>query len=354
MDMFKIKQNPRYVFGILVLAAVTAWPACRKNPASQREVWAEVDGSPIYRDQVEKQFQGQVQPGADSGNDIQALIFKLNVLNELINNQILSDHASHARIPVSESEVDTELAKFQAAYTPDEFQRKLREQGLQLSELREQIRKNLVISKLINKEIESKITVTDAEIADFFQRNRASFNVPERQYHLAQIQVTPTKDPEVRNLKNDDAATPAEAERKIQALYARLRNGDDFGTVAQEYSEDPKTSAGGGDMGFISASQLDTNPQLKQTVASLKAGEISGIIHTPSGYHVVKLLGVEEPGQRQLTDPAVQSGIRQNLTSQKEQLLKAAYLEDLRNRAKVVNYLAGKVVAAAANPASVK
>lgn len=337
-----------------MLAAIAQWPACHRTAPSQREVWAEVDGRPIYRDQVEKQYRSQVQPGSEAGNEIQALTFKLNILNELINNQILSDHASHARIPVTESEVDTKLAEFQAAYTPDEFQRKLREQGLQLSELREQIRQNLVLTKLINKEIESRVTVTDAEITDFFEHNRASFNVPERQYHLAQILVTPTKDPQVRNLKNDDAATPAEAERKIQALYAKLRNGEDFATVAQEYSEDPKTSAGGGDMGFYPASALETNPALKQTVASLKVGQLSEIIRTQTGFHVVKLLGIEEPGQRQLSDPAVQSGIRQNLTNQKEQLLKAAYLEDLRNRAKVVNYLAAKIVAAGGNPASVK
>ena len=55
----------------------------------------------------------------------------------------------------------------------------------------------------------------------------------------------------MRNLKNDDAKTPAEAERKIQALYARLRAGDDFAAVAQEYSEDPRTASGGGDMGYI-------------------------------------------------------------------------------------------------------
>ena len=352
--MLRPNQHSRCFGAIVVLAAIAQLPACKRNPPSQREVWAEVDGRPIYRDRVEKQYQSQVQPGSEAGNEIQALTFKLNILNELINNQILADHASHARIPVSDSEVDTKLAEFQAAYTPEEFQRKLREQGMELSELRDQIRQTVTITKLINKEIESRITVTDAEIADFYAHNKASFNVPERQYHLAQIQVTPVKDPQVRNLKNDDAATPAEAERKIQALYAGLRNGDDFATVAQEYSEDPKTSAGGGDMGFIPASALDTNPQLKQTVTSLKVGQMSDIIRTPVGYHVVKLLGVEEPGQRQLSDPSIQSAIRQNLTNQKEQLLKAAYIEDLRNRAKVVNHLAEKVVAAGGNPSVVK
>jgi len=352
--MLKLNTHSRCFCAVVVLAAIAQLPACKRNPPSQREVWAEVDGRPIYRDRVEKQYQSQVQPGSEAGNEIQALTFKLNILNELINNQILADHASHARIPVSDSEVDTKLAEFQAAYTPEEFQRKLREQGMELSEFRDEIRHNITITKLINKEIESRITVTDAEIADFYAHNKASFNVPERQYHLAQIQVTPVKDAQVRNLKNDDATTPAEAQRKIQALYARLRNGDDFATVAQEYSEDPKTAAGGGDMGFIPASALDTNPQLKQTVISLKVGEMSDIIPTPTGFHIVKLLGIEEPGQRQLSDPSIQSAIRQNLTNQKEQLMKAAYIEDLRNRAKVVNHLAEKVVAAGGNPSGVK
>ena len=221
---------------------------------------------------------------------------------------------------------------------------------MEMSELRDEIRENLTIEKLINKEITSRVAVTDAEISDFYQHNASSFNVPETQYHLAQIQVTPTKDAQVRNLRNDDASTPAAAQRKIQALYSSLRNGEDFAKLAQEYSEDPRTSVGGGDMGFVPASSLATNPQLRAAVSSLKVGQISGIIRTPTGFHIIKLLAIERPGQRQLSDPTVQSAIRHNLSNEKEQLLKAAYLEDLRNRAKVVNHLAEKIVVAGGNP----
>ncbi len=349
-----ISRCGRAVLAVLVLAELALMPACKPKATSQREVWAEVDGRPIYRDQVEKQYRGQAAAGSDASSQAQALTFKLNILNELINNQILVDHASHARISVAETEVDSKLAELQVAFTPDEFQRKLREQGMELSEVREEIRENLVINKLINKEIIARIAVTDAEISDFYQHNVASFNVPETRYHLAQIQVTPTPDAQVRNLKNDDASTPAAAERKIQALYARLRNGDDFATVAQQYSEDPRTSVGGGDMGFIPASSLAGSPQLKESVSSLKVGQISGIIRSAAGFHIIKLMAVEAPGQRQLSDPAVLSAIRRNLTNEKEQLLKAAYIEDLRNRAKVVNNLAQKVITAGGNPAGVQ
>jgi peptidyl-prolyl cis-trans isomerase SurA len=207
---------------------------------------------------------------------------------------------------------------------------------------------------LITKEIVSRVAVTDREIAEYFARNQATFNVPETQYHLAQIAVTPVAEAQVRNTKNDDAKNPQVAERKITVLYARLRAGEDFATVAQEYSEDVRTASGGGDMGFIPVSALASNPPLRQAIATLKVGDITGILRTPDGYHILKLMGREETGQRDLSNPQVASAIRQTLMNEREQLLKAAYLEDLRNRAKVRNYLAEKIVAAGANAPQVK
>ncbi len=219
---------------------------------------------------------------------------------------------------------------------------------------RKEVRRNIIITKLLNKEIVSKIKVTDADIAAYYEHNEANFNVPETEYHLAQIQVTPTADPEVRNLKNDDAKTPAAAERKIQALYARLRAGEDFATVAQEYSEDPRTASGGGDMGFVPASALNSSPPLRQAVASLQPNQFTGIIHLSSGYHIIKLLGKEDAGKHTLSELRVQNAIRQTLRNEREQLLKAAYIETLRNRAKVVNYLAEQIVKGQLSPSSSK
>ena len=317
-------------------------------------MWAEVDGKPILRDQVERYFRSRSRGGAEMTSPEQALSFKLNILGELINNQILVAHAERARITVSEPELETKVKELESPYTKEEFQAKLVEQGLDATSLRDEVRQSLIINKLINKEIVSRVAVTDQEISAYYERNKSTFNVPETQWHLAQIAVTPVAEAQVRNTKSDDARNPQAAERKIQALYARLRAGEDFSTVAQEYSEDPRTAAGGGDMGFIAASSLDANPQLKQVVLSLSPGQISGVIQSRDGFHILKLLGKEQAGQRQLSDPQVQSSIRQALTNEREQLLRAAYLEDLRNRAKVVNYLAQKIQGGVANPALIK
>ena len=343
------KLNRSHAFinasALALLAGLTLLPGCGTHKgAPGHEVWAEVDGQPIYREQVERLYRGRTAQGTDAATPEEAASFKLNVLNELINNQILVLHASHSRITVSEAEIDSKVAELKTPYTPEEFQKKLQEQGLDNEALRKQIGEGIILTKLINKDIIAHIDVTDAEIASYYQKNKANFNVSETTYHIAQIQVTPRPDAEIRNLKNDDAKTPAAAEHKIQALYEGLVGGKDFATVAQEYSEDPSTAAGGGDMGFIPASGL--NAALKQVVNSLKVGQISPVIRSNIGFHIFKLLGVEEAGQHTLTDLRVQSAIRQTLRNEKEQLLKAAYIEMLRNRSKVVNHLAEEVVKA--------
>jgi peptidyl-prolyl cis-trans isomerase SurA len=338
----------------MVLAGFAALTSCQRKNASNRELVAKVDGQPVFLDQVERVYRSRQGAGSDTNSPEEALSFKLNVLDELINNQILVDHASHAGLTVSEAEVDNKVAELQSPYSAEEFRKRLRDQGLEMEDLRKEVRRNIIITKLINKEIISNIKVSDADIAAYYERNKANFNVPETAYHLAQIEVTPVADAEVRNLKNDDAKTPAAAERKIQALYARLRAGDDFATVAQEYSEDPRTASGGGDMGFIPASALDSTPQLKQAVTSLQVNQFTGIIRTSSGYHIIKLLGKEPAARHTLSELRVQNAIRQTLRNEREQLLKAAYIETLRNRAKVENYLAEQIVKGQLTPSSAK
>jgi len=352
-----MKTHHRFPFYTARAPALGLWiavlllPGCAQKPAPGHQVWAEVDDQPIYREEVERLYKGRTAQGAEAAaTSEEAVSFKLNILNELINNQILVTHASHSRITASEAEVDAKVAELKSPYSKDEFEKKLQEQGLDTDALRQQVRESTIITKLINKEIISHIDVTDAEIAAYYEKNKANFNVTETTYHLAQILVTPVADPEIRNLKNDDAKTPADAERKIQALAARLQSGEDFATVAQNYSEDPRTAAGGGDMGFVPLSALNSSAPLKQMVTSLKVGQLSPILRSSQGFHIFKLLGVEEAGQHTLADLRVQSAIRQTLRNEKEQLLKAAYIESLRNRAKVVNHFAEEIVKAGGVP----
>ena len=181
-------------------------------------------------------------------------------------------------------------------------------------------------------------------IRQFFESNRAQFNVPETRYRVAQIVVTPVRDRQVRNRANDDATTPEEAQRKVQMLMSRLKEGADFATLAAEHSEDPQTAPQGGALGFIPVSALSqVAPELRKAVVNAKPGNVS-VIPSAGGYTLVLLVGREEAGQRDLSTPGVKEGIQGALRERKEQLLSAAYLANARNDAKVVNYLARQVI----------
>jgi peptidyl-prolyl cis-trans isomerase SurA len=334
----------------LVLAGVVWWPACSLHRRGNREVWARVDGKPIYRDEVESYCRARLKNRGDWRSPQQELTFKLSILNELINHRILLDRAAAARITVTEAEVDDRWKQVHTPYSNEEFAKRLQQQGLTEENLRRQLRDDLVIEKLLRREVTARVTVTPGEIAAYYHRNQASFDVPETQYHVAQILVTPAADRPVQNLKRSDAASPSQALRKIRMIHQQLRRGADFAALAEEYSEDPHTVSGGGDMGFIPASALASDPAIGRAVAGLKVGECSGIIRDRHGdFHILKLLGRVDAGQRRLEDPQVQATIRRNLQNEKEQLLKAAYIESLRNQATVKDYLADEIVAAHAD-----
>jgi peptidyl-prolyl cis-trans isomerase SurA len=339
------------VSGALAMVAWSCSSFYHDSPASH--VWARVNGTPIYESQVEALYR-HAATLPDPGKGEQGLSFKLNILNELIDHQLLLQRAAAEQIKVSDAQVDARLEQLRDPDPTKDFERRLESQGLTLAELRTQVRQGLVIQKLIEQEISSRITVSKAEIANYYTRDIADFRVPEPEYHLAQILVTPVADPRVHNLMGDDAKTEQAAERKIRALYAQLRSGEDFAKVAEEYSEDPRTAPGGGDMGFISATALASYPQIQRALRFLKPGHFSSVIHTQNGFCIIKLLGTVPAGQRSLSDPEVQRSIRKTLLDEKEEVLKAAYVEELRNRAHIVDKFAQEIVKTAGSAQGVE
>jgi peptidyl-prolyl cis-trans isomerase SurA len=335
--------------GAFVLAAVlTMAYGCQKPSQPAEGVWGVVDGKDITRAEVDKFYRTQLNPDAPEPSQDEALSLKLNILDELINNQILLEKAKKLGLEAADGEVEDKFTEFKSPYTEDEFQRQLKARGYTVNDLRSDIRQQISIQKVINREVVAKITVTDEDVQDFYNQNRGQFNVSEPQYRLAQIVITPHKDPQLRNRKNDDATTDAEARRKAAALEQQLSTGADFSQVAMDYSEDPASSGSGGDLGYVPESSLSqSDPALKKAVLSLKPGQISGVITLRDSYRILKLVAKEAPGQRELSDPAVQQSIRDNIRNRKEQLLRAAYVAIARNDSKVNNYLAQQIVESA-------
>ncbi len=330
--------------------ASSMFSACRGQRANHREVWAEVNGHPIYRDEVEGYYRRRLAGGQETVSRAQALNLKLNLLNELIDNELLLERARKLAIVVPEAEVDHEIANLSSPYSAADFQKKLSDEGLTPASLREQVRQNLLVEKLLQRDVTGRLVISQADVEAYYRDHAGQFRVPETRYHLAQILVTVGRDTSLHNPKQSDAVGREAAERKVRMIEQQLRAGQDFAKLAAEYSEDPATVSGGGDMGFVPASSIASDPQLRLTVNAMRVGQLSGIVRDEKGdYHILKLLGREDAGQRPLSDPSVQKTIHDTLTTEREQVLKAAYLEDLRNHAKVIDELASHIVEAAGN-----
>jgi peptidyl-prolyl cis-trans isomerase SurA len=318
---------------------------CRKTPPAN--VAATVNGRPITYADVDKQFQMQFAGAQDRPNDDQVAIQKLEIVRGLIDNEILLQRAEKLSLMATDADVEARFNELKAPYTKEEFQRQLDMRKISVDDMKAQIRRDLSVNKLLNKDIASNITITDKEIADFYAANKDSFNLAEPQVRLAQIVVTPGMDAQpLRNLKNDNATNEEAAKQKIATLEARLRQGEDFDMLARNFSEDPNSAPNGGDLGFIPESNLEkADPELRKYLAMLQPGQTSRVIRMQQDYRILKVISREPSGQRDLNDPKVQQSIREQLMNRKDQLLRAAYYEVARNEAEVVNHYAASITA---------
>jgi peptidyl-prolyl cis-trans isomerase SurA len=262
----------------------------------------------------------------------------------MILSEVEQQQAAKLNLTASDEDVNAKLTEIKAPYTEDQFYNLLKQRNMSLDDLKREIRRQLTETKLINKEIESKINVTDAQIAAFYTAHKSEFDLIEPRYHLAQIIVTTMPTPPNGNMPGKPGGE-AEARRRIDAAHSQLVSGVDFATVAASISEDPNTAANGGDMGFATESQLKADPAVYAAISNLKPGQFTDVIpeydtgHKVAAFAIYRLLQRDSAGQRELNDPRVQQAIH----SQK-QLLQTAYLETLQDSARVSNYLAEEIL----------
>ena len=344
----KFRWTAVLIAGLLAAVLING---CKKAESGSDSV-AKVNGKKIMRSEVEKYYRNSLTPGAPEPEHEQADSQRLGILRQLIDDEITMQRAEKLSLLATDEEVEAKFSEFKAPYTQEQFEKRLKEKNLTAEDLKRDLRRNLSREKVLNKEITSKITVTDSDVTNYYNTHKSEFNLIEPQYHLAQIVVTTMPGPQSVNLKNSKAQNEPDARRKIQEIVNRLDSGEDFATVAMNYSEQPDTSGNGGDMGFLPESALKSDRAAYEHISKLKPGQYTAVSpysdpptsNHVGGFRIIKLLGREPAGQRDLNDPRVQEAIRQQLHERREQLLKAAYYENLRDEAKVENYLAQEIV----------
>src|SRR5262245_7242556 len=187
---------------VIALVALCLGMSCREAnktppaPAISPNAWAVVDGREISRSDVDKAYQ-RTRDVSQPVSEEETLAAKLSLLDDLILQDILLAKARTLNLDVAQTDLDTAYNNAKKNMTDEAFQQELTRRGLNVADMREGLRRELITQKLIAQEVGSKVTVTDQEVADAFNTNRTQFNVAEESYRLAQIVVTPVREPQV-------------------------------------------------------------------------------------------------------------------------------------------------------------
>lgn len=266
----------------------------------------------VARNELQMRRQSQGAPISDTQlNDM-----KSNILEGMINEELLYQKAEEQGISASESEVEEQIEQYKGQYGEEGFASALANAGMNEDQLRSEISRSLTIQKLLEEEVTSGIEVTDEEVREFYEENTEMFE--ESQSVKASHILIDTRDAETEEEKE-------EARARAEELLEELEGGADFAELAREYSEGPSAQNGGSLPQF---SRGEMVPPFEEAAFALEAGEISDVVETRFGFHIIK---VEEKSAGGATPyEEVKPQIAQYLEQQRQQEAVQAYLDELK------------------------
>jgi len=244
--------------------------------------------------------------GASSLSENQLSVLHRDVLNELVDEKLMLDRARKLGLTISDDELQRHIEAIRQDYSKETFDRLFTGGAFDYKVWSEEMRKRLLLEKLIMQEVNEKVSVTDNEVLAFLNQHVTDGGVSEERIHLSQI-VLQDKD-------------------QAQAALRRLKDGEDFAALAEEISAGPEAQKGG-DMGFFSRGVLPET--FDNVIFTLQPGKISDVIETPYGYHIFKVILKEKGGKKRMTEE--KEYIRETLKREKEDRQYNKWLEELRS-----------------------
>lgn len=288
-------------------------------PAKLPAVVARINGSDLTRDELERAIRAaETQAGQVVPPQFRDQVYR-RVLDRLIDFHLLLQESRTREMVVDDAEVDAEIARIRDGYpTVEAFEQQLRDWNSSVDALGEETRKDLLITKTVETELVSTVALEDEAIRAFYHQHPGQFTGTEAMQasHIL-----------VGTSSNADSAARDQARGAAAALRERATaTGADFAALAREHSTDEGTAANGGDLGLIERGQ--TVPPFEAALFALEPGEISDVVESPFGYHVIQAGERQEGGLVPFEQASQQ--IRGILVQQERQLLMSAFLARLR------------------------
>jgi len=306
------KQSRSRWFEAVALAAIAAGglafvlsaAAPRADAETIDGVVASVDGDPITSHDV-KVYSASNSASAANGALTAPTADPDAVLKAIIQDRMLKSEASNYADKVGDDEVDRYIANLEQNnhVTDAQLRAQLQAQGVSYDEFRSRMREQVEAMTMIDKEVRQKIVVPDSEINAYYQAHLSDFTISSEKYQLAQILIAVPKD-----------ATPqqiADLQAKAVAIRKQAAKGADFGALALQYSDDDSKTKGG-ELGEFSPSDLNDN--VAAGIKNLKDGQVSGVIRTKYGFHIIKVETHQVPGVEPLS--AVREQVRGRIQSE--------------------------------------
>ena len=339
-------MNTRSLLAV-ALAVLCTTAACRKNPAEQTasaqtpaaqkpaepppppkpmpeqlpDVLARVNGQPVTKIDFERLVKnmeaGQGPIPAEKRDEVLR-----GALDRLITYTVMKQEAAARKLTVADTEVDAQIAEMRKQFPGDaEFNKALAARNTTVEQLKADARVEMTLNKMMEAEVAAAGPATEADAKDFYDKNPDKFKQPES-VRASHILVSTGE-------KADDAKKKA-ARAKIDGLLKRAKGGEDFAALAKANSDDGSASQGG-DLGFFQKGRMV--PEFDQAAFAMKPGEISDVISTQFGYHIIKLTEKKEASTVPFDE--IKPRVVEYLTGQKKQQRAETFIEEAKKRAKI-------------------
>ena len=302
-----------------------------ETASSSKEI-ASVNGKAISKSQYERRlsvFQKQTAHKGQQLSDVDLMFVKNRILEDLINAELLYQQSQKEGIKIDDQAINEQIEKFKKRFSDkmlDEtaYKKALKRMHVSEKEFRTEIQRSLAINQLLDTILRQKITVTDEESKKYYNNNPNLYKQPEQvKVSLIWIKVTP----------DAEESKKIQARKKIEMVQKKIIQGEDFGILAKTYSEGPNAQREGA-WGYLKRGKM-ANP-IEDAAFALNVGEVSGIVETKLGYHLIKVIDKKAAGT--IPYKKVQPMIEQHLKKEKKRTEIQSYIENLKKSAKIKRF----------------
>ncbi len=317
------------IAAIVIAFALAPYSAFGQEKETIKDPVARVNGVKISSKEYEREVDLQLQQAAQQGRIIpEAMLPKVkeDILNNLIDRELLYQESQKKKIAVNAEEVNTQIKTIKDRFSSqEEFEKIIAAMGVSEAEIRSQIERNLAIRELIDTQVIDKIQVSEADTKAYYNENPTLFKKPE-QVKASHILIK----------VESDATDLQKGQKRIEIakIHQKLKDGQDFAALAKEHSQGP-SAENGGDLGYFGRGQM-VKP-FEDAAFALKPGEVSDIVETRFGYHLIKVFDKQPEGIMAYAE--VKERLTEHIKAQRIDQEARNYIDNLKKEAKIEKFI---------------